>query len=52
MYDSLLANQDRLTRDDLLAHAGRLGLDIERFQDDLDSHAALPGSPRTWTGRI
>ena len=42
MYDTLLANQDRLTRDDLLAHAGRLGLDIERFQDDLDSHAGAP----------
>ena len=42
MYDTLLANQDRLTRDDLLAHAGRLGLDIERFQDDFDSHAGAP----------
>ena len=42
MYDTLLANQDRLTRDDLLAHAGRLGLDIERFQDDLDSHTGAP----------
>jgi Na+/H+ antiporter NhaA len=39
MYDTLLANQDRLTRDDLLSHAGRLGLDSERFQEDLDSHA-------------
>jgi Na+/H+ antiporter NhaA len=42
MYDTLLANQDRLTRDDLLAHAGRLGLDSERFQEDLDSHAGAP----------
>jgi Na+/H+ antiporter NhaA len=42
MYDTLLANQDGLTRDDLLAHARRLGLDIERFQDDLDSHAGAP----------
>jgi Na+/H+ antiporter NhaA len=42
MYDTLLANQDGLTRDDLLAHARRLGLGIERFQDDLDSHAGAP----------
>jgi protein-disulfide isomerase len=42
MYDTLLANQDGLTHDDLLAHARRLGLDIERFQDDLDSHAGAP----------
>jgi len=42
MYDTLLANQDRLTRDDLLAHARRLGLDSERFQDDLDGHAGAP----------
>jgi len=36
MYDLLLRNQDALTHDDLLGYARRLGLDIERFEDDLN----------------
>jgi Na+/H+ antiporter NhaA len=32
MYDLLLANQDKLAARDLIAHAQRLGLDVERFR--------------------
>ncbi|MGN6378890.1 MAG: Na+/H+ antiporter NhaA, partial [Gaiellales bacterium] len=38
MYDTLLANQPALNRDDLLGYAEQLGLDVERFEDDLDRH--------------
>ncbi len=38
-YDLLLSHQDELTHDDLVAHAGTLGLDVERFREDLDRHA-------------
>jgi len=35
MHDRLFAHQDALEPDDLLAHAGALGLDVERFEGDL-----------------
>ncbi len=38
MYELLLTNQSALARDDLLGYAARLGLDVERFRDDLDQH--------------
>ena len=36
MHDLLFANRQRAKRDDLLAYAARLGLDMDRFQKDLD----------------
>jgi protein-disulfide isomerase len=39
MYDLLLAHQDALRPWDLLAYAQELGLDVERFTDDLRRHA-------------
>jgi Na+/H+ antiporter NhaA len=38
MHDALLAQQDRLTPHDLLAHAAALDLDLERFKDDIKQH--------------
>ncbi len=38
MYDTLLSHQDALHPRDLVAHAQRLGLDTERFIDDLRRH--------------
>jgi Na+/H+ antiporter NhaA len=38
LHDLLLAHQDALTPDDLLAYAGELGLDAGRFTDDLSEH--------------
>jgi protein-disulfide isomerase len=38
MHDLLFANQRRAQRDDLLAYAGQLGLDLKQFTADLDSH--------------
>lgn len=38
LHDLLLSHQDHLTRADLLAYAADLGLDVERFGDDLDHH--------------
>ena len=35
MHDQLLAHQDQLEPDDLLRHAGEVGLDVERFEADL-----------------
>src|SRR5882762_10973845 len=37
MHDLLFANQQRAQRDDLVGYAQRLGLDVERFQRDMDS---------------
>jgi protein-disulfide isomerase len=37
MHDLLFANQSALKRDDLLDYAKKLGLDLNRFQKDLDS---------------
>ena len=38
MHDLLFAGQDKLTRDDLIAKAKQLNLDIPRFTKALDSH--------------
>lgn len=35
MHDALFAAQDRLAADDLLDHAAAVGLDVERFAEDL-----------------
>ncbi|MGQ0467525.1 MAG: Na+/H+ antiporter NhaA [Sporichthyaceae bacterium] len=37
MHDRLFAHQDRLTAADLLEHAEAVGLDVDRFADDLAS---------------
>jgi protein-disulfide isomerase len=39
MHDLLLARQDALRPDDLIGYAEQLGLDVERFTDDLREHA-------------
>ena len=38
LHDLLLTHQDHLTRADLWAYAGQLGLDVDRFADDLHHH--------------
>ena len=38
MHDLLLGHQDALRSDDLIAYAERLGLDVERFTNDLREH--------------
>jgi Na+/H+ antiporter NhaA len=38
-HDLLLEHQDALTRDDLVAYAERLGLDRDRFEEDLSEGA-------------
>ena len=38
MHDLLLDHQDLLTFSDLVRHAEQLGLDVERFTDQLQSH--------------
>jgi Na+/H+ antiporter NhaA len=40
MHDLLLDNQDALTVPDLVGYAERIGLDIDRFRDDLRTHSA------------
>jgi Na+/H+ antiporter NhaA len=39
MHDRLLAHQDALRPDDLVRYAGELGLDVDRFGEDLMRHA-------------
>jgi Na+/H+ antiporter NhaA len=39
MYDLLLANQDALRPGDLLGYADQIGLDLDRFTEDLRTHA-------------
>ena len=39
MHDLLLERQDALGFDDLVGHAGELGLDVERFEEDLRTRA-------------
>jgi protein-disulfide isomerase len=39
MYEQLLTHQDALSRDDLVGYAAELGLDTDRFANDLDEHA-------------
>jgi Na+/H+ antiporter NhaA len=38
MYELLLANQDHLSPADLIGYAGQIGLDVDRFSDDLENH--------------
>jgi protein-disulfide isomerase len=38
MHDLLFEHQDRLGTQDLLAYAGAIGLELERFVDDLAEH--------------
>ena len=38
MHDYLLDHQDQLEFADLVRHAGDLGLDVDRFRDDLNRH--------------
>ena len=38
LHDALLSDQDSLRPSDLARHAAQLGLDVERFNDDLHSH--------------
>jgi len=38
-HDLLLANQDALRPDDLMGYARELGLDVDRFSEDLRGHA-------------
>jgi Na+/H+ antiporter NhaA len=38
MYEQLLTHQDALSRDDLIGYAAELGLDTERFANDLNEH--------------
>jgi Na+/H+ antiporter NhaA len=44
MHDLLLSRQDALDPDDLMRYAEELGLDVDRFEDDLRSHA--------WAARV
>jgi Na+/H+ antiporter NhaA len=44
MHDLLFKHQVALRPPDLVAYAGELGLDVERFRDDLRRHA--------WTSRV
>ena len=39
MHDRLLDHQDELTPAELVQHAAALGLDVDRFRDDLKRHA-------------
>jgi Na+/H+ antiporter NhaA len=40
MHDLLLSHQDALEPDDLMRYAEQLGLDVERFTDDVREHVA------------
>jgi protein-disulfide isomerase len=42
MHDLLFATQSKLTRDDLIAKATQLHLDVPRFTRDLDTHRFKP----------
>jgi protein-disulfide isomerase len=42
MHDALFADQHKLTREDLIANAKQLGLDVLKFTKDLDSHRFTP----------
>ena len=39
MHDLLLSHQDALAPGDLIAYAEQLGLDLERFTDELRTHS-------------
>ena len=38
MHDLLLTSQEHLTWQDLFRYAGQLGLDVQRFRDDMHEH--------------
>jgi len=42
MHDLLLDHQDALRLPDLLRYAEKIGLDLERFRDDLRRHTGAP----------
>jgi protein-disulfide isomerase len=42
MHDLLFENQRHLERDDLVGYARQLGLNVERFERDLDTHTHEP----------
>jgi protein-disulfide isomerase len=42
MHDRLFQNQDTLESEDLVAHADALGLDVERFVDELANGVQAP----------
>jgi protein-disulfide isomerase len=42
LHDMLFENQTRLSTQDLLAYAGVLGLELERFAEDLAEHRHAP----------
>jgi predicted DsbA family dithiol-disulfide isomerase len=42
MHDVLLDHQDALTPEDLVRYAEELGLDVDRFADDVERHAGAP----------
>jgi protein-disulfide isomerase len=42
MHQLLFTNQDRLSTSDLVGYARALGLDLERFAAELESHAQAP----------
>jgi predicted DsbA family dithiol-disulfide isomerase len=42
MHDVLFQTQSKLTRDDLIAKATQLHLDVPRFTRDLDTHRFKP----------
>jgi Na+/H+ antiporter NhaA len=42
MYNLLFAHQDALSLRDLIGYAQELGLDLDRFRDDLRTHAGAP----------
>ncbi|HEV7395714.1 MAG TPA: thioredoxin domain-containing protein [Pyrinomonadaceae bacterium] len=42
MHDRLYEYQDELAHPHLIGHAQRLGLDVEKFEDELDRHVYMP----------
>jgi protein-disulfide isomerase len=42
MHDRLYEHQDELAYTQLIEHARRLGLDVEKFEDELDRHVYTP----------
>jgi protein-disulfide isomerase len=41
MHDRLYEHQDELAHPQLIAHARRLGVDVEKFEDELDRHVYM-----------
>src|SRR6266480_273215 len=42
MHDLLFEHQDALSADDLMSYADQLGLDVDRFSEELREHAGAP----------